>query len=296
MEDSVLNLKYYKGTDLYSDGDIEDTLLELVTGDEPLDDVLKHNNDWAILYHLSKVRHNLLEWYDFKEKSNLLEIGSGCGAITSILTQKVDRVVCIELSKRRSQINAARNQGAKNLEIMVGNFEDIVLEEKFDYVTLIGVLEYAQLYIQGETPFLTMLKRAKSMLKPSGKLIIAIENRFGLKYWAGASEDHTGRMYDGLEGYEDVDYVKTFSRPELSQLLNDGGFEKLEYYYPMPDYKMPMTIYSDQYLPKSGELRNISNAYDRPRMKLFNEELVYDALCKDGQFPYFANSFLVIAE
>lgn len=296
MEKSVLNLKYYKGEDLYSDGDIEDTLLEIVKGETPLDEVLKHNNDWAILYHLSTVRHNLLEWYEFKENANLLEIGSGCGAITSILTKKVDRVVCIELSKRRSEINAARNKGADNLEIMVGNFEDIVVEEKFDYVTLIGVLEYAQLYIHGEQPFEAMLKRAKSMLKPGGKLIIAIENKFGLKYWAGASEDHTGHMFDGLEGYENVDYVKTFSKPELSALLHRGGFEKLEYYYPVPDYKMPTVIYSDAYLPQAGDLRNIAQAYDRPRMKLFNEELVYDALCEDGQFPYFANSFLVIAE
>ena len=29
---------------------------------------------------------------------------------------------------------------------MVGNFEDVVIEEKFDYVTLIGVLEYSIYY------------------------------------------------------------------------------------------------------------------------------------------------------
>ena len=47
-----------------------------------------------------------------------------------------------DLSKRRSTINAYKNQDASNLEIMVGNFNVVAekMEERFDYVTLIGVL------------------------------------------------------------------------------------------------------------------------------------------------------------
>lgn len=296
MGKEVLNLTYYKGSDLYSDGDIEDTLLDILKSGKPIDEVLKNETDWALLYHLSNVRHNLLEWYDFGPESSVLEIGSGCGAITSLLCQKAGRVVGIELSKRRSEINAERNKNHDNLEILVGNFEDIQVEEKFDYVTLIGVLEYATSYIHAKEPFSEMLKRAKERLKENGKLIVAIENKFGLKYWSGAAEDHTGTIFDGIEGYDKGAHVRTFSKPELEKLLEKSGFSKQEYYYPMPDYKMPTVVYSDYFLPKSGDLRNISNTFDMPRVQLFNEELVYDALCQDEQFPYFANSFLVIAE
>ena len=71
--------------------------------------------------------------------SGELEIGAGCGAVTGLLCRKCDRVVAVDLSKKRSTINATRNRDCDNLEIMVGNFEDIQIEEKFDYVTLIGV-------------------------------------------------------------------------------------------------------------------------------------------------------------
>lgn len=79
----------------------------------------------------------------------------------------------VDLSKRRSLINANRNKEYDNLTIMVGNFNDIVLEEKYDYITLIGVLEYAAYYTDAKQPFESFLKRISSYLKEDGKLLIA---------------------------------------------------------------------------------------------------------------------------
>jgi SAM-dependent methyltransferase len=244
MGKDVLNLTYYKGEDLYSDGDVEDKILEIFKSNEDIGKRLMRDDDWAILYHLSPIRQNILEWYDFDKNATVLEIGSGCGAISGLFCEKVKRVVGIELSKRRSMINAERNKQFDNLEIMVGNFEDIELTEKFDYVTLIGVLEYADSYINSEKPYEEMLRRVKKFLKPGGKLIIAIENKFGLKYWAGAMEDHTGNLFDGLEDYKSVSSVRTFSKIEIKDLLNDAGYKEKEYYYPIPDYKLPNVVYS----------------------------------------------------
>ena len=291
----VLNFKFYKGEDLYSDGDIEDELLDIVSKNDEYDTILKKDNRWAILYHLSSIRENLLEWYDFKEDASVLEIGAGCGAISGVLCRKAKRVVGIELSKRRSTINATRNAKYGNLEIMVGNFEDIRLEEKFDYVSLIGVLEYSPLYISSPTPFEDMVAKAKEYLKEDGKLIIAIENKMGLKYLAGATEDHTGEVFSGVNGYKGITHVKTLSKNELTDLLKSAGYRDVAFYYPMPDYKMPTVIYSEKKLPKPGELRNIVNVYDRERYRTFDEEVVYDQLCKDNLFEYFANSFLIFA-
>ena len=295
MIEDRLNLKFYKGTDEYTDGDIEDEILSELQSNDDILQILMNHDDWAFLYHLSPIRENLLEWYDFDPKGTALEIGSGCGAITGLLCKKLKRVVGIDLSKKRSTINATKNKRYDNFEIMVGNFEDISIEEKFDYVTLIGVLEYSIYYISGDKPFETMLQKAKSYLKPGGKLIIAIENKYGLKYWAGATEDHTGRIFDGIENYIGVDRVKTFSRAKLEAMILDAGFVKNEFYYPMPDYKMPNEIYSDDYLPVQGSIRNVTQTYDRERYVLFNEDKVFDSLCEDELFREFANSFLVIS-
>ena len=292
----TLNYRFYKGSDQYSDGDVENTLLKIVQEHDSYEEVLMQEDDWALLYHLSPMRENLLEWYDFGEGKSLLEIGAGCGGITGLFCRKCDRVVAIDLSKRRSTINAYRNKNADNLEILVGNFEDLSIDEKFDYVTLIGVLEYSIYYINSDNPFVDMLKRAKAYLKPGGKLIVAIENKYGIKYWAGAREDHTGNLADGLMGYQGVERVRTFSREGLEALLKEAGLGSLEFYYPLPDYKLPTAVYSEKYLPKTYPVIGNTPNYDRDRYSYFDEEKVMNELIQEGKFEMFANSFLVFCD
>lgn len=292
-----LNYQYYKGNDEYSDGSIEDDILELVSGEKNVLKIMKEDFRWPVLYHLSPVRQNILEWYDMDPNAEILEVGSGCGAITGVLCRKAKKVTCIELSKKRSLINANRNSEYDNLEIMVGNFNDIPNDKKYDLVTLIGVLEYANYYTDAENPFVVFLERIKSRLKPGGKVIIAIENKYGLKYWAGAREDHTGVFFDGIEGYHTTDSkVATFSKPELESMLHDAGYKKQEFFYPFPDYKFPEKVFSDAYLPKSEDLACGTESYDNSRMHLFNETLAFGEIVKAGQFPFFSNSYLIVAE
>lgn len=295
--DVRLNYEFYQGTDQYSDGDIEEDLLRMVKSGEDAESLLRKDNRWPVLYHLSPVRQNIVEWYPFSKDSSVLEVGAGCGAITGALCRQARKVVSVELSRRRSMINAYRNRECGNLEIVVGNFNQIRLEEKFDYITLIGVLEYAQCYTDTVAPFLDFLKKLKEMLKPEGKLLVAIENKFGLKYWAGAREDHTGVFFDGIEGYHATkSSVKTFSHSELEQLFFDAEFSNVEFYYPFPDYKFPVQIFSDVYLPKVEDLACSRTAYDASRYCLFNETSVYHELIRAGEFPFFANSFFVEAK
>lgn len=53
--------------------------------------------------------------------------------------------------------------------------------------------------------------------------MIAIENQLGLKYWAGCTEDHVGKYFEGLEGYPQTEGVKTFSRKALKDLIESAG-------------------------------------------------------------------------
>ncbi|MDD2958058.1 MAG: class I SAM-dependent methyltransferase [Lachnospiraceae bacterium] len=295
-----LDYTWYPGEDLYSDGSIEDRLLEIAENntEEQLNAVIDRERDWAVLYHLSHIRENIVDWLPMTKEETVLEIGSGCGAVTGALSRKAKQVTCVDLSKKRSLVNANRHREKENIKIMVGNFQDIEknLTEKYDYVTLIGVFEYAQGYIGTEHPYEEFLRQSMSHLKPGGKLVIAIENRLGLKYWAGCSEDHTGKFFEGLENYPNPAGVHTFSRPELEKLFAKAEIRNYRFYYPYPDYKLPMTIYSDDYLPKKGELNtNIWN-FDRERLVLFDESRVFDSLLESGLFPLYANSYLVVLE
>jgi hypothetical protein len=105
-----LNLDYYAGTDFYSDGEIENELLDIVKENSDYSEILKNDNRWPILYHLSPIRQNIINWYPFKANSHCLEIGGGCGAITGALCHKLEAVTVVELSKRRSSINLERHK------------------------------------------------------------------------------------------------------------------------------------------------------------------------------------------
>ena len=295
-----LILDDYPGTDLYSDGEVEDELLAIAkdTKKEDYENVIAQRKSWPVLYHFSPIRENILAWYPFRGDEKVLEIGAGCGAITGILSEKCGSVTCVELSKKRSLINAYRSRERGNIEIRLGNYQDIEkkLDTDFDVITLIGVFEYGSNYIDSEDPYLDFLRTIRNHLRPGGIVFIAIENRLGLKYFAGCTEDHTGRYFDGLEGYPNVTYAHTFSKPALSSVIGKAGFSECRFYYPYPDYKLPMSIYSDDRLPQKGELRSNLVNFDRERMVLFDETRVYDSLIEDGLFPLFSNSFLVVAK
>lgn len=293
----VLDTACYPGEDLYSDGAVEDRILELVRTypEQEYNQVIAREQDWAVMYHLAHERGNILSWYPFEPGSKLLEIGSGCGAVTGAAAASAASVTCVDLSMKRSTINGVRHQDRENIKICVGNFQDIEkgLEQDFDYATLIGVFEYGRGYMEGEKPYHKFLTTVMNHLRPGGKLLIAIENKLGLKYWAGCREDHTGTFFEGLEGYHHTEGVRTFSRPELIRILEECGYEDYRFYYPYPDYKFPTVIYSDEYLPGTGELnRNICN-FDRNRLVLMDEGRVFDQLSEDGLFPLYANSFFV---
>lgn len=290
----TMDYTFYSGNDEYSDGDIEQEMLDMVKEDADWNKILKKEKRWPILYHMSSIRENIIEWYPFEKDARVLEVGAGCGAVTGALCRAARSVTCVDLSKRRSLINALRHRQYSNLNIVVGNFNDIELNQEFDYITLIGVFEYAAYYTATENPFPDFLRNVGKMLKPGGKILMAIENKYGLKYWGGVREDHTGKYFEGLEGYPSGDsHVRTFSKDKLISIIEEAGFSKMVFYYPFPDYKFPRQIFSDDYLPKEEDLVCTLNTYDNSRVKLFDETAVYQGLIEEGKFDFFANSFFV---
>ena len=293
-----LDLTYYAGEDLYSEGPAEDQILEIVKNEPPerYNEIIARMMTWNGLYHLSDSRGNIADFIPIQSRHRVLEIGAGCGAVTGTLAKKAAGVTAIELSYKRSLINAYRNKDFSNIDIMVGNLEDIEpnLTERYDYIFLIGVLEYAGSYISkhGGDPYLMMLNKLKPHLAQGGEIVVAIENKFGLKYIAGCREDHTGGFYDGLAGYRNTDKVKTFSKKGLEKLAKEAGMRSV-FFYPYPDYKLPSIVFTDERLPKPGELRDNIRNFDNDRFVAFDEGEIFDEIVREGDFPGVSNSFLV---
>ena len=292
-----LILDWYTGQDSYSEGDVEDKIIRIIAENPPEDYVkaVYDNFDWSTFYHLTHIRQNILNWYPFAPDSEVLEIGCGLGAITNMLCSRCSHVTAVELSRRRATATLLRCREQDNLDIIVGNLNDIPFTRQFDYITLIGVLEYQGSYTDGNNPYMDFLKKIKTLLKPDGRLLIAIENQYGLKYWCGAREDHTGIPFEGLNQYSiSPKKVRTFSRASLDGLIRDSGWQHTFFYYPMPDYKLPTVIYSQDHLPSNENMLNMHPYYTPDAATLVaNERNLYKDLIDNHVFDFFANSFLV---
>lgn len=232
--------------------------------------ILKDHPQIQYLYALSDMRENVLEWFDFDENGSLLQIGSDYGALTGLYARRVRSVTVLDENRNNLELNRLRHKECQNIRYEVGNLE-CCPPETYDYVVMVGELK---------KPYERQLAKAKSLLNPGGKLILAVCNRLGLKYKVGAVPDETSLLKSEL----------------ISLLCKDGERPagKTEFYYPMPDYRLMMTLYSEDYLPAKGDLSHAILAYDYPVYLRFDLGKMYDEICEEKQFETFANSYLVI--
>lgn len=237
-----------------------------------------------VLHALSPVRENLLEWLDFSEQDSVLEIGSGYGAFTGFLAGRCAHVTVLEDRDENLEVNRQRNQEYANISFGLDNstvqcgetdsqeMEAETVRSQFDWVILVGPGR--------ERSLEERIAYARGFLKDQGRLVIACDNAVGLRFLAGGDPDG-----------EEVSCTKG----RLEALLRAGGFAQTEFYYPMPDYRLPTAVYSDRYLPGKGDITHMDMSFDKPRYACLNQEEIYDTLIEEGDFGRFANGFLVVA-
>ncbi len=291
----------------YSDGrEVEERILRILkeTKDHSLfsRELGRHITDWPTEYHFSPRRHNLLRHYRFAETDQVLELGCGCGAITRQLGESGAKITAVEGSLLRAQCAAERCRDLSNVTVYCSNFQDLTLKNEYNYVTLIGVFEYSGAYFKGDDPFKQCLEIIKSGLRKDGKLIIAIENRLGLKYFLGYSEDHTGTVYEGLQDFYGKNAAFTFGKQEITDILVRNGFPYINFAYPFPDYKIPKavifepafaenTVFSVSELVSQIRCRD----YSHPNRSLPDETFIWRQLEKNRLLKDLSNSFLIEA-
>ena len=226
---------------------------------------LEENSRPEFLYALSDIRQNLLEWYPFNGSEQVLEAGSGYGALTGLLAERTAHVTVMDEGDENLEVNRRRNSGHSN--ITYGYKPD---GRRFD---LVVILELGNAGL-GDT-----VAWAMDQLAEGGTILFACENSLGLRYLAGGE-------YDGDRC--------ALTRSQILEVFQGKGFLQVDLYYPTPDDRLPVSIYSDGYLPGRGEL-GAGAAYDRPRLCAMNQEAVWDLLEQEGDFGRFANAFLVAA-
>ncbi len=298
--------RLYHGPFAYSDGvEVEDRLYDIVAGAQDRStfssELAGSITDWPTEYHLSRFRHGLLRPLGIPAGSKVLELGCGCGAITRYLGEIGADVVAVEGSLPRARVAAERCRDLPNVRVFVDDLLQFETDERFDFVLLIGVLEYAAVFSRQENPFTHYLRSVTSFLASGGRVVVAIENKLGLKYFNGCAEDHLGSRFFGIQDLYGPKTARTFGRRELIAQLSAAGLSHTYFYYPFPDYKLPSVVLSQEALSdpefNAGDLLARSHArdYTGSHLRSFDDALAFSALHDNGLLADLSNSFMVVA-
>ena len=248
------------------------------------------------MYHLSTQSQNIINWYPLKKEMKVLEVGGNLGELTGVLCEKCQEVVTIEPDIEKARLLAKRHETQENLEVVVGNFEDISLENnKFDIITLIGVIPKIKQLMNRNYTLIECIQYLEQYLTEDGRFLIAVDNKFGLRYFAGNPENIFNQKFESLIGYSNrQEKVETFTKTTLEKQLQAKGY-KANFYYPLPDYRLANVIFTDKELPRYNSVDKYNSYYTEKSDTIINEIDVFREILKTDEqmFPFFANSFFV---
>jgi O-antigen biosynthesis protein len=286
----------------YADGS-EDPVLEILEEADDRstasDELARHIRDWPTRYHLARQRANLLRPLNLGPGTRVLDVGAGTGALARHVAETGADVVALEGTLPRARAAAARCDGLQNVEVVCGPVDTFDDPDGFDVVLCVGVLEYA-----GEG----LLARLRSLTRPDGVVVVAIENQLGLKYLLGYGEDHLGQPWAGVEGYRGpppgpgASEPRTWSRRRLGGLLAQAGFPAQRWLFPFPDYKLPSVVVDESAYAEVDAPDFVDQIVRWPcsplasdPSRVCDDRFAHRVFLEAGMGPEVANSFLVVA-
>lgn len=256
---------------------------------------------WPERYHLSPARANVIRALHLPAEANVLEVGAGCGAITRYLGETCALVDALEPTIARARVAAARTVDLPGVTVFCAEVSDLPATPAYDVVVVVGVLEYVGGGARLHSPYVEFLNVLRAVLKPGGRIVVAIENPVGVKYLAGAPEDHSGKVFHSVEGYPVDGPARTFTRKELRELASAAGFTGAQVLGAFPDYKLTRAVFADALFEAAPALalevpRFPSPDWVHARPHLAEEAEMWSELVATGHGAEFSNSLVLIAE
>ncbi len=195
-------------------------------------------------------------------------------------------------------INNSDNDGIadllsrKNMYVTTVSSNEIPSKGEFRYVIFSGVLEK-------EKEPEKLLQKIRHVMSTDGTLLVAFDNRLGMRYFAGERDPYTEHAYDGVEHYRrgQSEDGRCLSRSDVDDLLCGAGFEltdaKRRYYSVTPDIEFPQFIYADDYMHKEELSTRFFPLYHHPETVFLEEEHLITDFTRNGLFPAMANGVIL---
>lgn len=212
-------------------------------------------------------------WYNFRQGSSILYIYSG--RVDEAVTELLESKGKVENCSIEQVLN---NQSESNI---------------YDYIVGIDVIE------ESRCPQ-NLLDICHQLLKPDGRLIIGVENRYAIKYICGDRDPYTNHNFDGIENYRrlsDADWDsiagRCYSMSELKLMLSQAGFDNDKFYSVMPSLQETQLVYAEGYEPVEELAMRYFPLYNYPDSVFLEEQYLYTDLIKNGMFHKMANAYII---
>lgn len=282
------------------------------------------SNPWLEKIVTAETRTLFFDQLVTQQPGKALDIGSGWGQTSRPLAEAGWQVTSLEPGRERlafTKASATQDGLGDKITYLNADFLEIEFKHGFDLCMCIGVFEWVGAFQNQEDPLTRQrhfLKKVKSELVAGGSLVLGIENRLGLKYLLGCPDDHVGipgvaflpaalaaRRWEEEQGGPLQSF--TYTDAELSALLTEAGFESVELFAALPDYKLPQRVIP---LADNGRAFNrgmLSGEFFHPEHNGYNgaglstreqEDLqaTYASLAMQGIAHHFSPSFFVRAK
>lgn len=154
-----------------------------------------------------------------QQKHRILDIGCGNGSLTNFILQQGYEVVGIEESESGIKLASENYPDCQFIQGSIYDLPDKELEEKFDIVISLEVIEH--LFYPKE-----LVRAAKKILKPNGILIITTPYHGYLKNLMLAI---TGKMDKHFTALWDGGHIKFFSVNSLTSLLESENYTDINF-------------------------------------------------------------------
>lgn len=238
---------------------------------KPIPEILKADHRTEVLYALSEEQKNLLDWYPFEKGKTLLECRGGYGTLTELFLQKdlkVTTVVESATQRRVIEKRCGKNGNALTIDLAEEfRKREALINNSFDYVVLADAASEEELEV------------AWGYVNPGGSLFAAADNRRSLlQICSGNATGNRGVALADCEALAEKQRVK-------------GA----EIYFPIPGWRLPKVVYSEEYLVNK-QAPEFPMAYYEPPECLIHEAEAFRELLKMGQYRDLARSYLLIWE
>lgn len=170
-----------------------------------------------------EVLNRIIALSNITDEDNILEIGPGQGALTSLLVDKVKNLICVEIDKDLENILKKKFSNRQNFKLIMGDILEIDLKKHlFSKTKVVANIPY---YIT--SPIVNKIIEHRDLIDEA---YIMVQKEVGERICAKSGKERSVLTL-AVEYYGEASYLFTIPREHFKPIPNvDSAFIKIKLY------------------------------------------------------------------